>query len=54
MNLNIALEPTADIAIGINITDLKKASPLFNLSEMYPTTNPNKITKVTTPTSQII
>ena len=50
----MALAPTADIAIGIKTIDLKKASPLFNLSDNQPTTNPINKTKKTTKISQII
>ena len=50
----MALAPTAEIAIGMKTIDLKKASPLFNLSESQPTTNPMNKTKLTTKTNHII
>ena len=52
INLKIAVAPTADMAIGINIIDLKNDSPLFNLSVSQANTKPMNTVKKTTKISQ--
>ena len=54
INLKIAVAPSAEIAIGIKTIDLKKASPLFNLSESQPTIKPMNNVKKTTKTNHTI